>query len=183
MWAKSRSMRRFLAQQGGLAAIEFALSLPVILAIVGLIALGGIGFEITRKVTLVATTLTNLASMQTNIGTSSTTYTYSQILGAASLVIAPYNSSEVSMTLSEIETNGTATGKVIWSQATGGATALTVGSSYPAPANLSSSTYVLVGRAAYTYNPLSLFVQNAPITLSDVIYDAPRAGTSVACCS
>ena len=174
---------RFVRSTNGVAAIEFAFIAPVIFAMVGLIVLGGIGFEINRKVTQVATTLINLAALQTNIGASSGTYNYSQILSAASLVIAPYAPSQVSLTLSEVKTNGSGTGVVVWSQATGGATPLGVGSSYPVPANLSSSNYVLVGAASYVYNPLNIFYYVSPITLQDTITVAPRASTSVACCN
>jgi Flp pilus assembly protein TadG len=173
----------FLRRTDGAAAVEFAFAAPVVLAMVALVVFAGIGFEINRKVTQVAATLTDLASLQTNIGASSPTYTYSQILGAASLVIAPYSSSSVSMTLSEIQTNGGANGTVVWSQASGGATALAIGSSYPVPANLSSSSYILVGTASYSYNPLNLFEQTSPISLGSTIYMAPRASSSVSCCS
>lgn len=175
--------RAFLRNADGVAAIEFAFLAPVVVGLVGLVAVADIGFEINRKVTQIATTLTNVASLQTNIGTSSTGYTYSQILSAASLVIAPYSSSAVSLTLSEVQTNGSTTGKVIWSQATSGTTALSAGASYPVPANLSSSAYVLVGTASYVYTPLNFFFQLPAITLSDTITIPPRASTSVACCS
>lgn len=163
--------------------MELAFLAPVLLSLLAIIILAGNGFDISRKVTQTARTLTDIASQQANIGSSSTTYTYSQILSAASLVIAPYDSSQLSMVLSEIETNGTTQGTVIWSKANGNGVALAVGATVIVPAGLQSSSYVILGTVSYRYNPLQIYLSANAITLSDSIYLAPRASTSVTCCS
>ncbi len=175
--------RRLGREEGGSASVELAFLAPVLLSLLAIIILAGNGFDISRKVTQTARTLTDIASQQANIGSSSTTYTYSQILSAASLVIAPYDSSQLSMVLSEIETNGTTQGTVIWSKANGNGVALAVGATVIVPAGLQSSSYVILGTVSYRYNPLQIYLSANAITLSDSIYLAPRASTSVTCCS
>jgi Flp pilus assembly protein TadG len=154
------------------------------LMLLAIVVFAGEGFEIQRKVTLTMRTLTDLAAQQTNIGTSSTTYTYTQILDAASLVMTPYNSTGLSMVLSEVSTSGNGTGTVVWSQATSNATALATGASVSIPSNLTPSSFMIIGTVSYTYNPLNIFISVGGIPLSNTIAMAPRGSTgSVACCN
>ena len=111
-----QSLSRFWRDLTAAATIEFIFLTPVILTMIGLVVAGGEGFELNRKITMVVRTLADLASQQTNIGTSSSTYTYTQLLNAASLVIQPYDSSQLSLVLSEVSANGAGTGVVKWSQ-------------------------------------------------------------------
>lgn len=176
--------RRLRSELRGSVTVEFAMILPAMLMLLSIVVFAGEGFEIQRKVTLTMRTLTDLAAQQTNIGTSSTTYTYTQILNAASLVMTPYNSTGLSMVLSEVSTSGNGTGIVVWSQATSNATALATGASVSIPSNLTASSYMLIGTVSYTYNPLNIFFSVGGIPLSNTIAMAPRASTgSVACCN
>ena len=176
--------RRLRSESRGSVTVEFAMILPAMLMLLSIVVFAGEGFEIQRKVTLTMRTLTDLAAQQTNIGTSSTTYTYTQILNAASLVMTPYNSTGLSMVLSEVSTSGNGTGIVVWSQATSNATALATGASVSIPSNLTASSYMLIGTVSYTYNPLNIFFSVGGIPLSNTIAMAPRASTgSVACCN
>ena len=176
-------VHRLRSQSRGSVTVEFAMILPAMLVLLSIVVFAGEGFEIQRKITLTMRTLTDLAAQQSNIGTSGT-YTYTQILNAASLVMTPYNSTGLSMVLSEVSTSGNGTGTVVWSQATSGATALTTGASVSIPSNLTASSYMIVGTVSYTYNPLNIFFSVGGIPLSNTIAMAPRASTgSVACCN
>jgi Flp pilus assembly protein TadG len=176
--------RRLRSESRGSVTVEFAIILPAMLMLLAIVVFAGEGFEIQRKVTLTMRTLTDLAAQQTNIGTSSTTYTYTQILDAASLVMTPYNSTGLSMVLSEVSTSGNGTGTVVWSQATSNATALATGASVSIPSNLTPSSFMIIGTVSYTYNPLNIFISVGGIPLSNTIAMAPRGSTgSVACCN
>jgi Flp pilus assembly protein TadG len=175
---------RLRSEPRGSVTVEFAMILPAMLMLLAIVVFAGEGFEIQRKVTLTMRTLTDLAAQQTNIGTSSTTYTYTQILTAASLVMTPYNSTGLSMVLSEVSTSGNGTGTVVWSQATANATALTTGASVSIPSNLTASSYMIMGTVSYTYDPLNIFFSVGGIPLSNTIAMAPRGSTgSVVCCN
>ena len=175
LWSDARAM----------ATVEFAMVTPAMLSLTALVVFAAQGFELQRKVTLTMRTLTDLVTQQSAIGTTTaTSYTYSQILAAASLVMAPYDASQMQMVITEIQTNGTTSGKVIWSQATGtGATAYTAGSSITVPSNLTSPGYLIYGTVSYNYNPLQIFLPSNAITLSDSIYMSPRVSGSIQCCS
>ena len=167
----------------GSVVVEFAFILPVLVVLLGLVLMAGEGLEISRKVTMTSRTLTDLASQQSNIGTSSPTYTYSQILNAAALVIAPYSASSMTMTVSEIQVTAANVGTVIWSKAYNGGTALTAGSTLTLTGNLPVSQYLIQGTVTYTFSPLATFYVSTPITLTDTVAMAPRVSTSVACCN
>ena len=176
--------RRWLDETAAIATVEFALVAPAMLGLMAMIVFAGQGFEIQRKVTLTMRTLTDLVTQQTAIGlTSATNYNYTQILNAASLVIAPYDATPLTMVISEIQTNGTANGTVVWSKGTSNATALTVGSSVAVPANLQNSGYLVLGTVSYTYTPLQIVYQSSGMTLSDSIYMAPRVSSNILCCT
>ncbi len=176
-------LSRLRTDSRGVAMVEFVLLAPLLLMLLAIIVVGGEGMEIQRKITLTMRTLTDLATQQTNIGTSSTTYTYSQILNAASLVMAPYSSSDLSMVLSEVVTKGTGTGTVVWSQATANAVPLAIGATVPVPSNTIASSYMIIGTVSYTYDPLNILFSVGGIPLTNSIAMAPRTSTgAVACC-
>ena len=179
---------RFAAAAGGAATVEFVLLFPAMAGLLAVTVLGGEGFEINRKLTMTVRTLTDLATQQTDVGLQSTTYTYSQILGAAACVMMPYatqtvqgstvtcSSPGLSMTMSEVKSNGNGTGSVVWSEATN-ATALTKGATVSVPANVASGSYMILGQATYNYNPLNFFLPANAFNLSDSLYLAPRLAT------
>ena len=184
MIGRSAALSRFLLDdRSGSVMVEFAFVFPILLALLGLVLMAGEGLEVSRKVTMTARTLTDLASQQSNIGTSSGTYNYNQILNAAALVIAPYSASSMAMTVSEIQVTGSNVGTVVWSEAYNGGTALTVGSSVTLSGNLPVSQYLIQGTVNYTFSPLATIYLSTPITLSDTVAMAPRTSTSVACCN
>ena len=172
-----------LADSRGAALVEFALVFPILIALLGLVMMAGESQEISRKVTMTARTLTDLASQQANIGTSSGTYNYTQILNAASLVIAPFDPATMTMTVSEIQVTAANTGTVIWSEARNGTGALPAGSTVTLSGNLPVTQYIIQGTVSYTFSPLSTIYLSSPITVSDTVAMAPRVSTSVACCN
>jgi hypothetical protein len=87
------------------------------------------------------------------------------------------------MVLSEIQTNGTTTGTVVWSQANANGVALTTGASVSVPTKLVNANYVILGTVTYNYNPLSVYFPTTALPLTESIYLTPRASTSIACCS
>src|ERR1700683_3212399 len=87
-------LRNFARDRGAVAAVEFAIILPLML----IIYLGGVelgdGMAIQYKVTETARTVTDLGSQYTSINTA----TMSSILGASSTVVAPYSSAGMTVT-------------------------------------------------------------------------------------
>ena len=81
----------------------------------------------------------------------------SAILGATSVVLAPYSSSPVTVVLSQIKVTSATAAKVNWSATLNG-TALTQNSSATVPTNFASCAsypcYLIYGQVSYTYTPL-----------------------------
>ena len=117
--------------------MEFAIILPVMLLLyIGGVELGD-GLQIQFKVTETARTITDLASQYITIQSSD----MSNILTAASSVVAPYSSSNMIMTVSEVATNSQGQGTITWSCSLNG-TPRTVGATVTLPTSLQTPEYL-----------------------------------------
>jgi Flp pilus assembly protein TadG len=166
---------RFAKERRGLAAVEFAMLLPMMMTLY----LGSVevstGVAIQRKVTLTAHALADLSSQFTIIANAD----MSNILNASADIIAPYPSAELASVVSElsIDANGQAT--VVWSDTLNGA-ARPVGQVVSVPTNLAvANTYLLLGEAQYSYKPSVGYVVTGTLTLADKIFLRPRQANSV----
>jgi hypothetical protein len=178
-----RQARRWRRDNSAAAAVEFALTAPAMLMMMAMIVFAGEGFEVQRKVTMTMRTLTDLVTQQCDVGASAqtywtpcptNTYSYTQIINAACLVMAPYvqqvspcTDPNLNFTIAEIQTNPATQ---VWCKAYN--TSNCPGGSFPS--NLAGSAYLIYGNVQYTYNPLGLWFQSANVTFSDSFYMLPR---------
>src|ERR1700689_847024 len=172
----SQNPARFGKARSGLAAVEFAMLLPMMMTLY----LGCV--EITtavatqRKVTLTARALADLPSQFTAVTNADMT----NILNAAADIIAPYAAGQLKSVGSELAIDPKGNATVVWSDTLNG-TARPVGSVVNIPANLAvANTYLLLGETQYSYNPTYGFVVTGTLTLSDQIFMRPRQSNSVA---
>ena len=172
-----RSWRDFLVHAGGVAAIEFALVVPLVI-----IVYAG-GFElvqaatVNRKLTDTTVQLANVTTQYTSVAASSD---LSNIFAASSQIMAPYPTSSLTIVLSEVQTDASSHAKVAWSQGYGGAACLPAGSAVAMPAGFASpSSYYILVQTTYSYAPTigSAFVHTIPMT--DQIFMVPRQSTSI----
>jgi Flp pilus assembly protein TadG len=171
-----RSLVRFAEERRGIAAVEFAMLLPIMMTLF----LGSVeittAVAVQRKVTLTARALSDLSSQFTTIADSDMT----NILNAASDIIAPYASNKLASVVSELSINAQGQATVVWSDTLNG-TARTVGSTVTIPSNLAiANTYLILGEAQYKYSPPYGYVVTGTLTLSDQIYMRPRQANSIA---
>jgi Flp pilus assembly protein TadG len=166
--------RRFAASTRGVAAIEFAMVLPVLAVIFLSTFDGGRGLAAYMKVRAATYGLAAITNQYATIQSTDMT----AILGATSVVMAPYNSATPAVTVSQIKINGSGVAKIEWS-ATQGGTARTVNSTVTVPTSLDvNNSYLIFAEVSYTYTPLFGFFGSGGITLSDNLYATPR---SVSC--
>jgi len=129
-----------------------------------------------RKVSDTTVELANVAAQYTSLGSLDVT----SVFNAASQIMAPYPTQNLTILLSEITTDANSNAKVTWSQPYNGATPLVANSAVTLPAGLASpnTSYILV-QTTYLYNPTvgRNFVGSIPIT--DQIYMLPRASSSI----
>lgn len=180
MLATLRSTASHLRALGGdrkaVAAVEFALILPVLT----LLYLGTV--EVTnaitanRKVVATASTIGDLTAQSQDV-----TNEITNILDAASAVMQPFNISTLQMRITQVRiaANGQAT--VDWSNARG-MTCLTKGAAFAGlPAGLNvPDTYVIFSEVSYGYrSPIGNFIAGT-LQMTDNFWHRPRIGTSVA---
>ena len=177
--------RRFMASQRGVAAIEFAMIMPVLL----ILFLSS--FDVGNAIIVylkVRTATYELAAITNQYGTGSTaqisTSTMSAITSATSQVMAPYSSSSTAVTISQIKATSATAATVSWSYTVNG-TKLS-GTYTGLPANMAKNScnnkypcYFILSSVAYTYTPLFGHYMTGPLTLSDTLLVTPRVSTCV----
>jgi Flp pilus assembly protein TadG len=178
MSAKSLAHRiaRLVGDRRGVSAVEFAMLLPLMMTL----CFGSVeatqGIAASRKVTLTARALADLASQYTDI----TNAGMSNILAAGSAIIAPYAAANLQEVVSEIAIDSQGNATVVWSDTLNG-TALTVGLAVSVPSSLAvPNSYLVLAQVQYSYNPTYGYVMTGTLTLQDHIYMRPRQSSSIA---
>jgi Flp pilus assembly protein TadG len=164
-----------LRDERGMSAVEFALLLPLLVTLY----LGGVevsqGITIDRKVTLVARTVADLSSQVATI----TNAEMSNILSASTSVLAPYTTTNLKVTVSQISIDNNGKATIIWSDTKNG-TARATGSTVVLPTALNvNNTSLIWGEVTYAYTPAVGYVITGTMTLKDQIYMRPRVSDSV----
>jgi Flp pilus assembly protein TadG len=171
-------LRRRLAMDArGMALVEFAILLPVMLTLF----LGG--FQLSqasackRRVTITARTLSDLVSQYQTMTVSDVT----AVLNASAQIMAPYDIAPMKSRVSMIKVDNNRAVTVMWSEANND-TALVNGASYaglPDAMKIANSYYVL-GEVTYNYNPpLGRF--SYPMTFTQTLFMVPRKSAYVDC--
>ena len=170
--------RRFLTSTRGVAAVEFAIMLPILVTLFLASVDAARAIAIYTKVRAATYVLDAITNQYTTIQSTD----MSAILGATSVVLAPYSSSPVKVVLSQIKVTSATAAKVNWSATLNG-TALTQNSTTTVPTNFASCSsypcYLIYGQVSYTYTPLFLYFTKSAITLSDSLYATPRVSECI----
>jgi Flp pilus assembly protein TadG len=171
------ALRVRAGDQSGVAAVEFALIVPIAV----LLLTGGVDYSdaisIQRKITLADRTITDLVTQYTNISTS----TLALNLGASAMIVAPYSSSNLVMTVSEVTTDAAGAATVAWSQSYNG-TKRAIGSPVTLPVTVSqpNATFIM-GEAQYSDTPIFGSALTGTVLLHDTNLMSPRLVTSIPC--
>jgi Flp pilus assembly protein TadG len=178
------------------AAVEGALILPIAMTMFALLLYGAEAFNIQRKVTLTARTVTDLITQATptqfTSGASIVSHTSIDTqLGVSSSVLTPYTGANLTMVVSEVQVNSDqVTATVLWSEPYNGATARTLGQQVTLPTGMgtgqyntttSQGSFMILGEVFYSYTPLNFYTPVSAMTLHDSIYLTPRQSTSITC--
>lgn len=176
-WLRMR--RRAFELRGndsGVAAIEFAMIIPVMAVLLVGTNEFSAGVAIDRKVTIMARTLSDLTSQNTSVDDDKLTNFFS----AGKAIMTPYPSTPVEGTISELYINpSTLKARVQWST---GTAAHSPGDIIDIPDALKiGGTYLIFSEVKYKYVPsVAWFINKVNgITLSDVSYTRPRQGLCV----
>lgn len=186
MVALTNMCRRFGASARGIAAVEFAIIVPVLLLLflASFDAANAVTVYIkVRSATSTLATITNQYTTSTN-GIASTDMT--AITGSTAAVLAPYSSTPVVVTISQIKATTASAATVSWSYSLNG-TAYAQGSSWKTlPSQFVSTNacnsypcYYIFAEVSYKYTPSFGYFATGPITLSDNLYVTPRSSICI----
>jgi len=161
---------QFRRDQGGVSAVEFAMLLPLMLALYLGTAEISQGISADRKVTLTTRTVADLVSQVASINNADMTNS----LNAASTVMAPFGSSNLKVTVTSVTIDATGKATVAWSDTFQG-TARATGSTVTLPAALNvANTSLIWSEVQYAYKPTIGYIVSGTLTLKDQIYMRPR---------
>ena len=162
--------------QRGVSAVEFALLLPLMLALyLGVVEVSqGIGAD--RKVTMTARTIADLVAQTSNVSNSDMTNS----LNAATAVMAPFPDSNLKVVVTRVDVDANGNATVAWSDTKNG-TAKKKGDPVTLPAALNIANSSLVwSEVEYAYKPTMGYVISGTLTLMDQLYMRPRLSVCVA---
>jgi Flp pilus assembly protein TadG len=181
-----RLVRRFAASIRGVAAIEFAIIAPLLLLLLVETFDIGNGIAVYMKVRSATFTLASITNQYTTGGNAIQSTDMTAITGSTSAVLAPYSSSPVTATITQIKMTSASRATVSWSYSLNG-TAYTQGSSWTRlPSQLTSTNscnsypcYLIFSEVSYQYTPLLFSSMLSSLTLGDNLYVTPRSSPCV----
>lgn len=160
-----------------MATVEFALILPVALALFTGAIVYGDAIAIDRKVTLTTRTVTDLVTQVPTISTAD----LNTLMAASAQIIAPYSATPLTVIVSEVQTDSAGHATVTWSHPyPSTATALTPGQPQALPSTIDTpnATFIL-GQVSYAYTPAIGYMVTGTITLTDQTYMSPRVSANI----
>ncbi len=182
-----RPFARFIKDKQGVAAVEFAFIVPLMLVLLfGMIDVAS-GVAIDRKVTLTARTLSDLVSQ----GTKVTATDISNFFKMGSAIMTPYavTTDTLDQTVSAISIDASKKAKVVWSykgEVNGNSVTVTIGHAPDTvittiPANLLvANTQLIWSEVKYTFTPITGYVMGkTAVPLTEDTYTRPRQSETV----
>ncbi len=171
-----RLFGRFGRDARAVSAVEFALIAPLMITLYfGCVEVSD-GVAVDRKVSLTAATLANLAAQETSIDSAE----MDNIVAASSAIIAPYDASKLTVTLSCLNIGSNKSATVKWSHSNSGS-GRGVGSTYTFDSSSSAldvaNTQLIMAEASYAYTPIVGMNITGTVTLSDRMFMSPRVTT------
>ena len=177
--------RGFVASDRGVAAIEFAIIMPVLLIMLLATFDAGRAIAIYMKVRAATYTLaaiTNQYSMSAPIQSTD----MQAITGATAAVLAPYPSAPATVTITQIKQTTSTQATVNWSYSLNG-TAYAAGTTWARiPTGLTTSNacnsypcYLIFAEVQYTFTPSFGYFIVGTLNFSDNLYGTPRSSTCI----
>ncbi len=178
-------LKRICRAEHGVAAVEFALILPIMLfTYLGTLEASTL-ITVDRKVQSVAGAIGDLVARVDGSISASQLQDFFQ---AASGIMTPYDSSDVLQVVTAVWVDSDGETEVIWTrQYQSGAytddTPHNQGEAFTLPEamiDIARGNMVIAAEASYTYTPLKGIIFNAPVNLYRASYFMPRFGDPIA---
>ncbi|MGL5115410.1 MAG: TadE/TadG family type IV pilus assembly protein [Beijerinckiaceae bacterium] len=179
-------LRRFRRSEDGIAAIEFALIIPILIGMYFMLHETTNGLRAARKVTMTARVMADLASRPNDITDSDR----NDIFAAGKPIMSPFKTSAAGYRFTSVRFKADGSGYVDWSEGSGSLTkhsrcmAASPGPSPGGALNVPAAlrvpnTSVIFAEVTYSYTPAVGYNITGPIALNDSLYMRPRGNEFV----
>jgi Flp pilus assembly protein TadG len=175
---------RFEREERGVAAVEFALIMPFLLALYFGSMEAAALFTADKRVNSISATIGDLVSQWDPDDGNLPASTMTDYLSASTGIMTPYATTGLKIVVSLIEVKSDGTTKVLWSKANAAGTARTVNTAYTPLITTSQMNQVSRGgcvvaaETTYSYKPLLGAVFTNALNLSHTNYFLPRFGAT-----
>jgi len=179
-----RQLRHFLKAERGIAAVEFALVVPLMLTLyVASLELSQ-AIIVDRRVTTVVGTTGDLVARANSKLTDGELTDY---FTAAQSIMRPFSTTDLQQVVTQLQVDKNGTAKVDWSVGFNDGQAHAHGDTFPlddvpAMADLAKNGYIIVAESSYTYLPLLGLFFKTPFSLNHRNYYLPRFGDKITYC-
>jgi Flp pilus assembly protein TadG len=173
-----RLARWLAAGRRGVAAVEFALILPVLLLLYfGVVELTQ-GFMAQERAAHTASTIGDLTAQSTTLDQAELT----DIFSMGDTIMYPYPTDSLQMRLSSLTADANGNVTVAWSESQGMAARGKGSSVSNLPANvINANESVIMAETSYTYTSVFGQILPAPVVFNETYYLRPRGSASVTC--
>lgn len=150
-------IRRFAASRTGVAAVEFALIIPLLLlTYMGSVALTE-AISVDRRVDTVAGAVGDLVARINPSAETLTTAKLNDYFSLAEAIIAPFDETDLEQVVTLVSVSAAGVTRVLWSRGYRGGTPHPVNATYDLPTQLNTiarGKWVVVAEAHYPYEPM-----------------------------
>ncbi|MEN3381213.1 MAG: hypothetical protein V7608_1257 [Hyphomicrobiales bacterium] len=199
MPALDKLCRRFASSTRGIAAVEFAMIVPVLLLLFMASFDAGRAIAAYMKVRAASFTVAAISNQYTTSINGIQTADMTTITGSGAAVLSPYCSSvlcpQLVTKITQVKATSLTAATVSWSYSLNGS-AHTAGAAWTLPANFTTQytapsggtvrgacnsfpCYYLVAEISYTFTPMFGSFVTGPIALADSVYVTPRSSVCV----
>ena len=177
-------LERFGRAEGGVAAVEFALILPVMLLVyIGSVEASAL-ISMDRKVQTISGAVGDLVARSDKEITATTLQDYVRVAGG---IMTPHPTGQLQQIVTQVQVLADGTTSVVWSRgfenlADMSSLAHTPGASYSLPdeiIDIATDQYVIVAETRYPYQPLFGIVFDQAVSLYRENFYLPRFGGSI----
>ncbi len=169
------SLARFRDDVRGLSGIEFAMIAPMLVGVYLGVAETALGVTNSRKVSRVASVLSDLVAQTESITASQV----DGIMNASSAVMAPFSSAGLTIRVIGVKINSRGVARVAWSKSRNGS-APAVGSIYPIPNDIRiADSFLIVTNVTYDYSPSLGANLTGTFHFNEKNYNVPRTSSTV----
>jgi Flp pilus assembly protein TadG len=183
-------LKRWIQNQSAVAAVEFALIVPVMLSMYLFSVDATNAYIATQRVSSVAATLSDLVSRSKAVISHSQLDDYFK---AAELIMTPFKTETMTQVVSELSVDRDGNVKVVWTKSfPEGYSPYYPGDTFPANKAAQAAKlfelykgtgtdfgYIIVGETSYKYTPVTNYIFNATIPINKASFYVPRYNRAI----